>query len=121
MIGVVAPAIAWPTTLLQPTTALICQFLGFTFLYYADSRACYKGWAPPWYGMYRFVLTFIVGASIVLSLIGRGEVTHKINPLPSAVERIQAFRDNAEEELSREMASQGQKQTQGGEGEEEED
>ncbi|KAF2841935.1 hypothetical protein M501DRAFT_916024, partial [Patellaria atrata CBS 101060] len=75
MIGVVAPAVAWPTLLLPATTALIAQFFAFNFLYYADTRATVRGWTPGWYGTYRFVLTLIVGASIILSLIGRGEIS----------------------------------------------
>jgi hypothetical protein len=54
--------------------ALITQFLGFTYLYYADATATARGWTPQWYGTYRFVLTFVAGAAIVISLIGRGEV-----------------------------------------------
>lgn len=54
--------------------ALISQFLAFTFLYYNDARAAAAGRAPHWYGMYRFVLTFIVGASIVATLVGREQV-----------------------------------------------
>ncbi|KAF2739594.1 hypothetical protein EJ04DRAFT_284211 [Polyplosphaeria fusca] len=65
-IGVVAPAIAWPTVLMPIEAALITQFISFTMLYYVDTRATYRGWTPPWYAIYRFVLTFIVGASIVL-------------------------------------------------------
>ena len=46
------------------------------------------GWTPPWYGTYRFILTFVVGASIVLSLIGRGQVSDSIQTMPSAAERV---------------------------------
>ncbi|PGH28865.1 hypothetical protein GX50_08387 [[Emmonsia] crescens] len=70
-IGVVAPAVAWPTLFMPIEYALISQFCAFTFLYYNDARAAVKGWTPPWYHMYRFVLTFVVGASIVISLVGR--------------------------------------------------
>lgn len=38
--------------------------------------------------MYRFVLTFIVGASIVVSLIGRGEIAEDKNKIPGAQERM---------------------------------
>jgi hypothetical protein len=68
--------------------ALVSQFLAFNFLYYADSRATSRGWMPPWYGTYRFVLTFVVGASIVITLIGRGEIADRVKRLPSAVGRI---------------------------------
>jgi hypothetical protein len=82
-----APAIAWPSLLLPIQYALITQFLAFNLLYYADSRATRRGWAPPWYSTYRFVLTFIVGATIVVTLIGRGELIGKIGGLPSPAER----------------------------------
>jgi hypothetical protein len=82
--------------------ALISQFCAFTLLYYVDTRATYKGWTPPWYAMYRFVLTFIVGASIVLSLIGRGEVADKVGRLPGAVDRLTALRESSQETLAKE-------------------
>ncbi|KAF2103647.1 hypothetical protein NA57DRAFT_9508, partial [Rhizodiscina lignyota] len=105
-IGVLAPAVAWPTLLLSPTYALISQFIGFVFLYYADNSACRRGWAPPWYGMYRFVLTFVVGISLVLSLIGRGEIAVPVGEVPTATQRIKAFRETAAIELShQEMAT----------------
>lgn len=73
----IAPAVAWPTLLLPVEYALISQFLAFTFLYYNDARAAAHGRAPHWYGMYRFVLTFVVGASIVASLVGREQIATK--------------------------------------------
>jgi hypothetical protein len=75
--GVIAPAVAWPTLLMPVEEALIMQFLAFIFQYFADARATVRGWCPPWYSMYRFVLTFIAGASLVLSLIGRGRIEQK--------------------------------------------
>jgi Protein of unknown function (DUF3429) len=70
--------------------ALATQFLAFTGLYFVDSTVTTRGWTPHWYATYRFVLTFIVGASIVISLIGRGEIGDKNahRKLPSAVDRI---------------------------------
>ena len=97
-----APAVAWPTLFFPVEYALISQFLAFTFLYFADARAVVKGWAPEWYSTYRFVLTFIVGASIVASLIGRGEIADKINRLPGPADRIKALRDSQVEYLSEE-------------------
>lgn len=91
--GVIAPAVAWPTILLPVEYALISQFCAFTFLYFADARAVVRGWAPQWYSTYRFVLTFIVGASIVASLIGRGQIADQINKLPSPADRVKALRD----------------------------
>ena len=61
-----------------------------------------RGWTPEWYSTYRFVLTFIVGASIVASLIGRGEIADKINRLPGPADRIKELRDSQMEYLSEE-------------------
>jgi hypothetical protein len=73
-LGVAASVIAWPTVLMPIEWALTTQFLAFTMLYFADSRATTRGWTPPWYGTYRFVLTFIVGSAILLSLVGRAKI-----------------------------------------------
>ncbi|QDS74770.1 hypothetical protein FKW77_001576 [Venturia effusa] len=103
MIGVLAPAVAWPTTLMPVEYALITQFLAFTSLYYADSRASRRGLAPPWYGTYRFVLTFIVGASIVVSLIGRGQIHGEMQQKPMGpAERIQKLTDGMGKQLEEE-------------------
>lgn len=91
--GVVAPAVAWPTILLPIEYALIGQFCAFTFMYFADANAVVRGWAPHWYTTYRFVLTFVVGASIVASLIGRGQIWDQINRLPSPADRVKKLRD----------------------------
>ncbi|KAI5209711.1 hypothetical protein AUEXF2481DRAFT_30298 [Aureobasidium subglaciale EXF-2481] len=104
-IGVWTPAVAWPTILLPVEYALITQFIAFNFLYYTDSRACKRGWTPPWYAVYRFVLTFIVGASIVLSLIGRGQIADRINKLPGPADRVRALRETQAEQLSNEEAA----------------
>lgn len=101
-IGVVSTAVAWPTLLMPIEYALITQFLAFNFLYYTDERAKTRGWAPPWYGVYRFVLTFIVGGSIVVSLIGRGQIADRIHRQPSATDRIRAFRDQAGSQMEEE-------------------
>ncbi|KAI9846001.1 MAG: hypothetical protein M1837_004407 [Sclerophora amabilis] len=100
--GVVAPAVAWPTMLLPVEYALIAQFLAFNFLYFADARATTRGWCPPWYQTYRFVLTFIVGTSIVLSLIGRGQIADKIGALPGPADKMKALRDSQLENLQKE-------------------
>ncbi|KAL8798807.1 MAG: hypothetical protein Q9182_006379 [Xanthomendoza sp. 2 TL-2023] len=100
--GVVAPAVAWPTLLLPVEYALISQFTAFTFLYFADARACVRGWTPHWYMTYRFVLTFVVGASIVISLIGRGQIADKISRLPGPADRLKALRETQMEEIEKE-------------------
>jgi hypothetical protein len=101
-IGIISTALAWPTLLLPAEYALISQFLVFNFLYYTDARATKRGWAPAWYGVYRFVLTFVVGASIVVSLIGRGQIADKIGKLPSPADRIRMLRYSQEELVSEE-------------------
>jgi hypothetical protein len=101
-IGVIAPAVAWPTLLLPVEYALITQFLAFNFLYYVDAESATEGLAPPWYQVYRFVLTFIVGASIVISLIGRGEISHMVDKLPGPADRLRALRNAQLENLERE-------------------
>lgn len=93
MIGVAATAVAWPTLLLSAEVGLITQFMAFTFLYYADSQAAKAGWAPRWYGIYRFVLTFIVGASIVASLIGRGQIADLVSKPVGPADRLRALRE----------------------------
>lgn len=93
MIGVVATAVAWPTLLLSAEVGLITQFLAFTFLYYTDAQASRAGWAPGWYGIYRFVLTFIVGTSIVASLIGRGQIADLVSKPLGPADRLRALRE----------------------------
>ncbi|KAI0008759.1 hypothetical protein F4779DRAFT_585615 [Xylariaceae sp. FL0662B] len=73
-LGVLASVVAWPTLFMPTEFALTQQFAAFVGLYFADSRATTRGWAPPWYGTYRFVLSAVVGAAIVISLIGRSKV-----------------------------------------------
>ncbi|KAK7518667.1 uncharacterized protein IWZ02DRAFT_376398 [Phyllosticta citriasiana] len=104
-IGVFAPAVAWPTILLPVEYALITQFVAFNFLYYADARATVRGWTPAWYTTYRFVLTFIVGASIVVSLIGRGQIVEKVGKLPNPVDRVLQLKETAEAALEKEEAA----------------
>lgn len=82
--------------------ALIAQFLAFNFLYFADARAAVRGWTPPWYSTYRFVLTFIVGASIVVSLVGRGQIADKIGRMPGPADRLKALQDAQMENLEKE-------------------
>ncbi|KAM0215159.1 hypothetical protein ACHAQD_008485 [Fusarium lateritium] len=72
--GLASSVIAWPTVMLPVEYALTTQFMAFVGLYFADSRAATKGWAPRWYGSYRFLLTAMVGLSIFISLIGRAKI-----------------------------------------------
>ena len=101
--------------------ALIFQFTAFTFLYFADARAVVRGWAPQWYSTYRFVLTFIVGASIVASLIGRGQIADQINKLPGPADRVKALRDLQYEEMEKEERYKREKAIMGDEDEEDDE
>jgi len=107
-IGVVAPLVAASTLLMPIEGALITQFIGFVALYYVDTRAATRGWTPPWYAVYRFVLTFIVGASLVLCLIGRGELPDHI---PGAEDRAKVFKDDggSADRLAKEEAAHVEK------------
>merc|ERR1712187_22793 len=112
--GVVAPAVAWPTLLLPVEHALISQFLAFTFLYYNDARAAARGHAHSWYGMYRFVLTFVVGASIVATLIGREQIVNTITSEHTIKDKINALlflqKKEKEEAEARRRAELGQEE-----------
>ena len=88
--------------LLPVDLALISQFLAFVLLYFADTKAVVRGWAPSWYSTYRFVLTFFVGTSIVISLIGRGEIADKLNRMPNPADRIQKLKSIQLEEMEAE-------------------
>ncbi|KII88216.1 hypothetical protein PLICRDRAFT_616031 [Plicaturopsis crispa FD-325 SS-3] len=70
LLGAAPILIAWPTLALQPTSALIAQWLGFTFLWWADLKATGAGWTPAWYSQYRFYLSILVGTCIIGSLAG---------------------------------------------------
>lgn len=100
--------------------ALITQFVAFNFLYYTDSRATRRGWAPAWYSVYRFVLTFIVGASIVISLVGRGQIADRVGKLPSTADRIKALRESQAMEAEKEEAERREKMVAEDESEDEE-
>src|SRR3954470_19937591 len=102
MYGVIAPAVAWPTMFMPVEYALITQFLAFNFMYFADARATVRGWFPEWYSVYRFVLTFLVGASIVISLVGRGQIVKHDSSLKSPVDFVKQDRDAQWEALERE-------------------
>ena len=82
--------------------ALITQFLAFNWLYFMDSRAATTGSAPPWYGMYRFVLTFVVGASIVATLIGRGQISEYLSHPSTAASKVKALRESRDKYLAQE-------------------
>jgi hypothetical protein len=121
MIGVVAPAVAWPTIYMPVEYALITQFIAFNFLYFADARATVRGWFPAWYSTYRFVLTFLVGASIVISLIGRGRIVSADHTLKNPIDYVKEDRDAQWEALEREEKERRAKMAAEEEGEDEEE
>jgi len=61
---------AWPTLALDPTAALIAQWVGFTGLWWADMKATNAGWTPQWYSQYRFYLSILAGTCIIGSVAG---------------------------------------------------
>ncbi|CAK7227473.1 hypothetical protein SCUCBS95973_006556 [Sporothrix curviconia] len=99
-LGVLAPALAWPTLFMPVHFALTGQFLAFTLMYFADSRATKLGWVPPWYGTYRFVLTFIVGSAILISLIFRAKIDDVGENMTARLEKGMHQRGQAEENFS---------------------
>ena len=50
------------------------------------------------------MLTFVVGASIVFSLIGRGQVADLVTKPPGPADRMRALRESQMEQLEREEA-----------------
>ncbi|KAI0306697.1 hypothetical protein B0F90DRAFT_1808334 [Multifurca ochricompacta] len=92
-----APVVyAWPTLALDPTMAMIAQWVGFTGLWYADLRATSAGWTPKWYSQYRFYLSVLVGTCIIGTLAstsywgpvaGHGLLTHDLELIRSQRDR----------------------------------
>ena len=100
---------------------LITQFLAFVLLYFTDARAATVGWAPSWYSTYRFVLTFVVGASIVLSLVGRGQIADKVTKAPTPADRMKALREGQLEALEKEESERRNRIVAEDEGEEDDE
>lgn len=44
-LGISPAVVAWSTITLQPTFALLWQWLGFTALWYADNKVTSAGWS----------------------------------------------------------------------------
>jgi hypothetical protein len=103
MYGALAPALAWPTMFLPTEHALITQFAAFVFMYLADARATVRGWFPSWYSTYRFVLTFFVGASIVISLIGRGRIVDSETQLKRPADYVRTIAEPDPREIKKQQ------------------
>ncbi|KAK3306143.1 uncharacterized protein B0T15DRAFT_503125 [Chaetomium strumarium] len=108
-IGVLAPAVAWPTIFMPTVWALTTQFGAFGALYFADARATAKGWAPPWYQTYRFVLTAVVGVALMVSLLGRAKVGEG-HPRLSKADIAERLKGNIKTEDYRKWAKEEEKE-----------
>jgi len=102
--GVIPTAVAWPTLLMPVEYALITQFLAFSALYFSDARATVRGWFPPWYNTYRFLLTLLVGLSIGISLVGRGQIVRHDGTFKDPVGKLESYRDAQRKALETEQA-----------------
>ncbi|KIO28331.1 hypothetical protein M407DRAFT_243024, partial [Tulasnella calospora MUT 4182] len=67
-LGTAPVVFAWSTLALDPTSALIAQWVGFTGMWYADMRVTAAGWTPVWYSQYRFYLSILIGTCIIGTL-----------------------------------------------------
>ncbi|KAF9053000.1 hypothetical protein BJ165DRAFT_1444781, partial [Panaeolus papilionaceus] len=100
-LGTAPMMVAWYTLTLEPMTALVVQWLGYTGLWYADSQATMAGWTPKWYSQYRFYLSILVGTCIIGSLAGtsywgpvagHGLLTHDLDLLREERKRTMPIR-----------------------------
>ncbi|KAK4234212.1 hypothetical protein C8A03DRAFT_38028 [Achaetomium macrosporum] len=108
-IGVLAPIVAWPTIFMPTVWALTTQFSAFGALYFADARATARGWAPPWYQTYRFVLTAVVGVALLVSLVGRAKVGEG-HPRLSKTDIAERLKGNTKTEDYRKWAKEEEKE-----------
>ncbi|EJD53104.1 hypothetical protein AURDEDRAFT_54788 [Auricularia subglabra TFB-10046 SS5] len=69
-LGAAPVLVAWPTLMLEPTSALIAQWLAFTAMWGADHRVTSWGWTPKWYSQYRFYLSILIGTCMIGTLAG---------------------------------------------------
>lgn len=70
LLGVSPAVVAWSTITLEPTSALLCQWLGFTALWYADNRATTAGWSELFrlYAINLLELTCFISTEMVFSI-----------------------------------------------------
>ncbi|OSD08319.1 hypothetical protein PYCCODRAFT_1429391 [Trametes coccinea BRFM310] len=102
LLGAAPVVFGWSTLALEPTHALIAQWIGFTGLWWADLRATGAGWTPKWYSQYRFYLSILVGTCIIGSLAatsywgpvgGHGMVSHDLNMIRAERKQHQPERE----------------------------
>lgn len=94
LLGAAPVVFAWSTLAMEPTSALIAQWVGFTTMWWADLRVTNAGWTPKWYSQYRFYLSILVGTCIIGTLAatsywgpvgGHGIASHDLNMVRTAL------------------------------------
>jgi len=90
IIGTAPVLLGWPTLLLPAQMALAAQWAAFTLVWYIDSRATARGWAPKWYSTYRFGLTAVVGSCILLTLGASGYYTSNTTTAAQKLAKIKS-------------------------------
>ncbi|KAL7272420.1 hypothetical protein RUND412_004774 [Rhizina undulata] len=108
LVGILAPIAAWPTVLFSLEAALVTQFLAFINMYFFDATVAGRGWAPRWYATYRFVLTFVVGIAITLSLVARAQIGDRVSRITGPATYLRHLRI-AQSEHEEEEHGQGKK------------
>ncbi|KAI0636445.1 hypothetical protein C8Q77DRAFT_502070 [Trametes polyzona] len=102
LLGAAPVVYGWSTLALEPTMALIAQWIGFTGMWWADLRATGAGWTPKWYSQYRFYLSILVGSCIIGSLAatsywgpvgGHGTTSHDLNMIRAERKQHQPERE----------------------------
>jgi len=87
-LGALPVVYAWSTLALEPMSALVAQWVGFTGLWFVDMKATTAGWTPAWYSQYRFYLSILVGTCIIGTLAatsylgpspGHDAISHKLD------------------------------------------
>ena len=72
LVGIFPVLVGWTSLLLTsvPQIALLTQLAGFFAIWAGDQRLTAMGWCPKFYSTYRFILSAVVGGSIMATLIG---------------------------------------------------
>ncbi|KZT00779.1 uncharacterized protein LAESUDRAFT_665271 [Laetiporus sulphureus 93-53] len=98
LLGAAPVVLGWSTLAMEPMTALIMQWIGFTGMWWADWKATSAGWTPMWYSQYRFYLSILTGTCIIGTLAatsywgpvgGHGLVSHDLNMIRGLREKKQ--------------------------------
>ena len=85
LVGIFPVLVGWTSLLLTsvPQIALLTQLAGFFAIWAGDQRLTAMGWCPKFYSTYRFILSAVVGSSIMLTLIGNAYYAPQ--PTPKAL------------------------------------